>query len=133
MPNVVYMYLYTLFLLIAAKVPYNITVRALNLAGCGQEQQIYCFTQEGQGMILITSRVPINKKILVSDKYGWLNFHAVHDLTGLNFGVLSSSSLWLKHQDLSILRSRDSISVIAWASIMHTILTTFYHMQLLGI
>ena len=31
----------------AAEVPYNTTVRALNLAGCGQEKQIYCFTQEG--------------------------------------------------------------------------------------
>ena len=31
----------------AAGVPYSITVKALNLAGCGQELQIYCFTQEG--------------------------------------------------------------------------------------
>ena len=31
----------------AAEVPYSITVKALNLAGCGQELQIYCFTQEG--------------------------------------------------------------------------------------
>ena len=30
-----------------AEVPYNITVKALNLAGCGEEQQVYCFTQEG--------------------------------------------------------------------------------------
>jgi hypothetical protein len=28
-------------------IPYSVTVKALNLAGCGQEQQIYCFTQEG--------------------------------------------------------------------------------------
>ena len=31
----------------AGEVPYNITVKALNLAGCGEEQQLYCFTQEG--------------------------------------------------------------------------------------
>ena len=37
----------SLFLSIAGEVPYNITVRALNLAGCGQQQQLYCFTQEG--------------------------------------------------------------------------------------
>ena len=29
------------------EVPYNITVKALNLAGCGEEEQLYCFTQEG--------------------------------------------------------------------------------------
>ena len=34
-------------LLADREVPYNITVRALNLAGCGEVQQIYCFTQEG--------------------------------------------------------------------------------------
>ena len=33
--------------LTAGEVPYNITVKALNLAGCGDEQQLYCFTQEG--------------------------------------------------------------------------------------
>lgn len=27
--------------------PYNVTVKAVNLAGCGKEVQIYCFTQEG--------------------------------------------------------------------------------------
>ena len=31
----------------AGEVPYNITVKALNLAGCGKEKQIYCFTKEG--------------------------------------------------------------------------------------
>jgi hypothetical protein len=31
----------------ATEVPYNITVKAHNLAGCGEEQQVYCFTQEG--------------------------------------------------------------------------------------
>ena len=31
----------------AAEVPYNISVKAINLAGCGEEQQLYCFTQEG--------------------------------------------------------------------------------------
>ena len=30
-----------------AEVPYNITVKAVNLAGCSQERQVYCFTQEG--------------------------------------------------------------------------------------
>ena len=35
------------FCSVAAEVPYNVTVKALNLAGCGEEQQIYCFTQEG--------------------------------------------------------------------------------------
>jgi hypothetical protein len=33
---------------IAAEVPYSVIVKALNLAGCGEEQQIYCFTQEGR-------------------------------------------------------------------------------------
>ena len=28
-------------------------MKALNLAGCGQEQQVYCFTQEGQGTVSI--------------------------------------------------------------------------------
>ena len=37
----------SLFLFSASEVPYNITVKALNLAGCGEEQQLYCFTQEG--------------------------------------------------------------------------------------
>ena len=36
-----------LYLLAAGEVPYNITVKALNLAGCGEEEQLYCFTQEG--------------------------------------------------------------------------------------
>ena len=31
----------------AGEVPYNITVKALNLAGCGEEEHVYCFTQEG--------------------------------------------------------------------------------------
>ena len=31
----------------AGEVPYNITVKAINLAGCGEEKQIYCFTKEG--------------------------------------------------------------------------------------
>ena len=30
-----------------AEVPYNITVKAINRAGCSQERQVYCFTQEG--------------------------------------------------------------------------------------
>ena len=30
-----------------AEVPYNITVKAVNFAGCSQERQVYCFTQEG--------------------------------------------------------------------------------------
>ena len=32
---------------IEPEVPYSIKVKALNSAGCGEEQQIYCFTQEG--------------------------------------------------------------------------------------
>ena len=36
-----------IFTFSAGKVPYNITVKALNLAGCGEEQQLYCFTEEG--------------------------------------------------------------------------------------
>ena len=32
---------------LAGGVPYNITVKAVNLAGCGQERHIYCFTEEG--------------------------------------------------------------------------------------
>ena len=35
------------YLFSAAKVPYNIIVKAFNLAGYGKEQQLYCFTQEG--------------------------------------------------------------------------------------
>ena len=34
-------------LIAVAEVPYNVTVKALNLAGCGEESQMYCFTQEG--------------------------------------------------------------------------------------
>ena len=33
-------------LLVEAGVPYNVTVKAVNLAGCGKEMNIYCFTQE---------------------------------------------------------------------------------------
>ena len=29
------------------EVPYNVTVKPLNAAGCGPEQQLYCFTREG--------------------------------------------------------------------------------------
>ena len=36
-----------IFYFVEIETPYNITVKALNLAGCGEEQQIYCFTQEG--------------------------------------------------------------------------------------
>ena len=32
---------------IAAEVPYTVSVKALNLAGCGEENQTYCFTWEG--------------------------------------------------------------------------------------
>ena len=28
-------------------VPYEIRVKALNVAGCGEQQKVYCFTQEG--------------------------------------------------------------------------------------
>ena len=28
-------------------VPYEIRVKAINLAGCGEQQYVYCFTQEG--------------------------------------------------------------------------------------
>ena len=31
----------------AAEVPYSIIVKAINLAGCGEENQTYCFIQEG--------------------------------------------------------------------------------------
>ena len=31
----------------AAEVPYSVTVKALNLAGCGEESRTYCFTREG--------------------------------------------------------------------------------------
>ena len=36
-----------LFLTIVTEVPYSIAVKAINLAGCGVEKQITCFTQEG--------------------------------------------------------------------------------------
>ena len=41
------------FCSIAAETPYAVIVKALNLAGCGEEQQIYCFTQEGGITVLI--------------------------------------------------------------------------------
>ena len=28
-------------------VPYEIRVKAINLAGCGEQRYVYCFTQEG--------------------------------------------------------------------------------------
>ena len=40
---------------IAAEVPYSVTVKALNLAGCGEEQQIYCFTQEGRKQDIVAN------------------------------------------------------------------------------
>ena len=33
-----------------AEVPYSVTVKAVNLAGCGEENRTYCFTQEGGKM-----------------------------------------------------------------------------------
>ena len=44
----------------AGEVPYNITVKAVNLAGCGQEGRIYCFTQEG-GDLSIFSMIFFNQ------------------------------------------------------------------------
>ena len=40
-------YTYNIIIVLAAEVPYNITVKAVNLAGYGEEEQVYCFTQEG--------------------------------------------------------------------------------------
>ena len=34
-------------MIVAAEVPYIISVKALSLAGCGDSQQVYCFTLEG--------------------------------------------------------------------------------------
>ena len=34
-------------LLAAAEVPYVVSVKALSLAGCGDKEQVYCFTREG--------------------------------------------------------------------------------------
>ena len=41
------LYLSPLNIISEPAVPYSITVKALNLAGCGEEEQVYCFTQEG--------------------------------------------------------------------------------------
>ena len=37
----------TLYLFAAPGIPYNVTVEALNLAGCGERREISCFIQEG--------------------------------------------------------------------------------------
>ena len=34
-------------------VPYEIRVKALNVAGCGEQQKVYCFTQEGGMYVFI--------------------------------------------------------------------------------
>ena len=34
-------------------VPYKISVKALNSAGCGQIKNVYCFTEEGGRVIVI--------------------------------------------------------------------------------
>ena len=52
-----------IFCVIAAETPYAVTVKALNLPGCGKEQQIYCFTQEG-GITLLIQFVCANKSHL---------------------------------------------------------------------
>ena len=44
--------IYTILCCVVPEVPYNITVRALSLAGCSQEQQHYCFIQEGRMIML---------------------------------------------------------------------------------
>ena len=43
----------TFILLLESETPYNVTVKALNPAGCGEEQQIYCFTQEGHNKLVL--------------------------------------------------------------------------------
>ena len=45
--NTARLHWFIIFFFTVSEVPYNITVKALNLAGCGKEQQLYCFTQEG--------------------------------------------------------------------------------------
>ena len=42
----------------AAEVPYSVTVKAINLAGCGEENQTYCFTQEGGKVEQLISQRP---------------------------------------------------------------------------
>lgn len=39
--------------LIDPEVPYKFVVKARNLAGCGEEEQVYCFTQEGGTFSLV--------------------------------------------------------------------------------
>ena len=41
------MFLQFLILIVAAEVPYIVSVKSLSLAGCGDNQQVYCFTVEG--------------------------------------------------------------------------------------
>ena len=51
--------------------------------------------------------------------------HATTDLTFGSCTMLSSLSLWLKHRNLSLSKSRDHLC----DSTVHTILTTSYHMH----
>ena len=49
------------------EVPYNVTVKALNAAGCGPEQQLYCFTREGGiSKTLIACDVPSLHVVYIS-------------------------------------------------------------------
>ena len=54
-------------LLPAGMVPYEIRVKAINMAGCGEEQYSYCFTQEGGMYIRVLTL------ILCVKKYGVCN------------------------------------------------------------
>ena len=108
-------------------------------------------------------RIPYKLCATFFDKYVWLNFlayvipyiniaslhyiqHAIHDPTDLKFWsyiVLSSSSLWLKHRDLSLSRLRVGLRLHLhdWGIVMYVYALcwrlfttcTFITMQLLGI
>ena len=66
--NVLYA-MYSYYIYAAGETPYNITVKALNLAGCGKEKQLYCFTQEGgiyKPTIIYLYHCSCNSRILLS-------------------------------------------------------------------
>lgn len=42
--------------LVDPEVPYKFVVKARNLAGCGEKQQVYCFTREGGTFNLVVEQ-----------------------------------------------------------------------------
>jgi hypothetical protein len=80
-------------LFIEPEVPYSIKIKALNSAGCGEEQRIYCFTQEG-GIIMYMS--PSNH--LQFHRYVFLLVPPVPtNLTAVRFNSTTIGVSWTRY------------------------------------